>query len=115
MCLIHAGRSKIAGSIGPYGAALHDGSEYTGSYTTNVSEETLRNWHTPRISALVEAGVDLLAIETIPSRVEAETLVKLLKEKFPETKAWLSFSVDPVRFLVQSVIISHLEKKFFSR
>lgn len=57
----------------------------------------MRKWHTPRISALVEAGVDLLAIETIPCRIEAEMLVKLLKEKFPETKAWLAFSVA-VRF-----------------
>lgn len=87
----------IAGSVGPYGASLHDGSEYNGSYAATTSEEMLRNWHTPRISALVEAGVDLLAIETIPCKIEAETLIKLLKEKFPETKAWLSFSVA-VRF-----------------
>jgi homocysteine S-methyltransferase len=41
--------------------------------------------------ALVEAGVDLLALETIPAQKEAEILVELLKE-FPKQKAWLSFS-----------------------
>ncbi|CAD0202929.1 unnamed protein product [Chrysodeixis includens] len=81
----------IAGSVGPYGAHLHDGSEYSGSYADLTSVETMLEWHTPRIKALVEAGVDLLAFETIPCLKEAEMLVKLLKE-FPTLKGWLSFS-----------------------
>lgn len=81
----------IAGSCGPYGATLHDASEYTGSYGKNVGTEFLKDWHRPRITSLVKAGVDLLAIETIPCAEEAEILIELLKE-FPNTKAWLSFS-----------------------
>lgn len=81
----------IAGSCGPYGACLHDGSEYTGSYCSHVSREFLIDWHRPRISALLEKGVDLLAIETIPCVREAEAVIDLLKE-FPDTQAWLSFS-----------------------
>ncbi|XP_011315442.1 homocysteine S-methyltransferase 2 [Fopius arisanus] len=81
----------IAGSCGPYGASLHDASEYTGSYGKCVSKELLKEWHRPRIQTLIRAGVDLLAIETIPCAEEAEVLVELLKE-FPDTKAWLSFS-----------------------
>lgn len=81
----------IAGSCGPYGACLHDGSEYTGSYCINVSREFLIDWHRPRIRALLEKGVDLLAIETIPCVREAEAVVDLLKE-FPDAQAWLSFS-----------------------
>lgn len=50
----------IAGSCGPYGASLHDGSEYTGSYCTSVSREFLMDWHRPRIQALLEKGVDVL-------------------------------------------------------
>ncbi|KAK9872330.1 hypothetical protein WA026_017145 [Henosepilachna vigintioctopunctata] len=84
----------IAGSVGPYGASLHDGSEYTGSYAANTSVETMRKWHIPRIKALIEGGVDLLALETIPCKSEAEMLVKLLKTDFPQMKAWLSFSVQ---------------------
>lgn len=81
----------IAGSIGPYGACLHDASEYTGKYCSTVSEKILMDWHRPRISKLIDSGVDMLAIETIPCKREAEALLSLLKE-FPKTKAWLSFS-----------------------
>ncbi|CAL7949112.1 unnamed protein product [Xylocopa violacea] len=81
----------IAGSIGPYGACLHDASEYSGKYCSSVSEEMLINWHRPRIQKLLNSGVDMLAIETIPCKKEAQALVKLLRE-FPNSKAWLSFS-----------------------
>ncbi|KAG7326412.1 hypothetical protein KOW79_009813 [Hemibagrus wyckioides] len=81
----------VAGSVGPYGAFLHDGSEYTGVYAGSMSVEELKNWHRPQIRSLVSAGVDLLALETIPSLKEAEALVELLRE-FPDAKAWLSFS-----------------------
>ncbi|XP_014470952.1 PREDICTED: homocysteine S-methyltransferase YbgG-like [Dinoponera quadriceps] len=84
-------KPMIAGSCGPYGACLHDGSEYTGSYGTRVSREFLVNWHRPRMRALLEEGVDLLAIETIPCEREADAVVELLRE-FPDTRAWLSFS-----------------------
>lgn len=59
----------IFASIGPYGAHLHDGSEYTGSYATKVSPAAIKKWHKVRIDACVEAGVDGLAIETIPCQV----------------------------------------------
>ncbi|KAK9510452.1 hypothetical protein O3M35_005239 [Rhynocoris fuscipes] len=83
---------QVAGSVGPYGACLHDGSEYTGSYCENITKEELIEWHRPRIKALLDGGVDLLAFETIPCSIEAFALLHLLKE-FPKTKAWLSFSI----------------------
>uniref|UniRef100_A0AAR5Q3K4 Hcy-binding domain-containing protein n=1 Tax=Dendroctonus ponderosae TaxID=77166 RepID=A0AAR5Q3K4_DENPD len=88
-----AKKPLIVGSVGPYGASLHDGSEYTGAYASSTPVETMKAWHVPRIDALIEGGVDLLAIETIPCRAEAEMLVNLLKDKYPQTKAWLAFSV----------------------
>ena len=63
----------IAGSVGPYGAALADGSEYRGNYDLSVQE--LREWHRPRIELLTEVGVDILALETIPCLVEVEALL----------------------------------------
>ena len=86
-----AGRAKpfIAASVGPYGAFLADGSEYRGNY--GLTEKELIDFHRPRIRALIEAGADLLACETIPSPIEARALSKLLKE-FPATTAWFSFS-----------------------
>jgi homocysteine S-methyltransferase len=63
----------IAGSVGPYGAALADGSEYRGAYDLSVDE--LRVWHRPRIALLAESGVDILALETIPCLAEVEALL----------------------------------------
>lgn len=80
----------VAASVGPYGAFLADGSEYRGDY--GVTDETLKQFHRARLSALIEAGADVLAIETIPSLQEAKVVGELLKE-FPDTYAWLSFSL----------------------
>lgn len=82
----------IAGSVGPYGASLHNGSEYTGSYINHVSLKEMEEWHRPRIEALLEGGVDLLAIETMPASPEAIMLLKFIKTHHPSAKAWLSFS-----------------------
>lgn len=78
----------VAGSVGPYGAFLADGSEYRGDYVRTLDE--LKDFHRPRIQALVDAGVDLLALETIPNRTEIEALLDLLKTEFPRAIAWLS-------------------------
>ncbi|HEX6033074.1 MAG TPA: homocysteine S-methyltransferase, partial [Anaerolineales bacterium] len=87
----HAGRDKpfVAASVGPYGAFLADGSEYRGNY--GLSEKDLMDFHRPRMRALIDAGADLLACETIPSLIEARAIVKLLRE-FPSISAWVSFS-----------------------
>jgi len=79
----------VAGSVGPYAAYLADGSEYTGNY--QLSEEEYRDFHRPRIQALLEAGSDLLAIETIPNGVEAAAILRLLAEGFPPAEAYLFF------------------------
>ncbi|MDJ0841295.1 MAG: homocysteine S-methyltransferase [Acidobacteriota bacterium] len=82
-------RPLIVGSVGSYGAYLADGSEYRGQF--DLDHDRLKAFHRPRMSLLHEAGVDLLAMETIPCREEAEALVSLLKE-FPGLRAWVSFS-----------------------
>lgn len=78
----------VAGSVGPYGAMLADGSEYRGDYDPGA--RALADFHRPRIDALVEAGADLLAFETIPTVREAETLIRLLDDV--DVPAWLSYS-----------------------
>lgn len=82
-------RPLIAGSVGPYGAYLADGSEYRGDY--NLSEDELIAFHRPRIEALIASGADLLACETIPCGIEARALIRLLAE-FPNTFAWFTFT-----------------------
>ncbi|HEX2990779.1 MAG TPA: homocysteine S-methyltransferase, partial [Anaerolineales bacterium] len=85
------GRSKpfVAASIGPYGAFLADGSEYRGNY--GLTEQDMMDFHRPRMKALIEAGAELLACETIPCISEAQALVRLLDE-FQSIPAWISFS-----------------------
>ncbi|WP_369254671.1 homocysteine S-methyltransferase [Geodermatophilus amargosae] len=67
--------SWVAGSVGPYGAALADGSEYTGAYVAEVGVGALRAFHRPRMAALAEAGADVLACETLPAAAEVEALL----------------------------------------
>ncbi|WP_030769101.1 MULTISPECIES: homocysteine S-methyltransferase [unclassified Streptomyces] len=79
----------VAASVGPYGAVLADGSEYRGRYGLSVRE--LAAFHRPRIEALLAAGPDVLAVETIPDTDEAEALLTVLAET--GAPAWLSCTV----------------------
>ncbi len=85
----------VAASIGPYGAALHDGSEYKGNY--GVSAEILQKFHTQRMRLLDGSGADVLACETIPGHDEARVLGELLEAV--KTPAWLSFSCRDDRLI----------------
>jgi homocysteine S-methyltransferase len=79
----------VAASVGPYGAVLHDGSEYRGDYGLDVN--ALVDFHRRRFTVLADAGADLLACETIPSRIEATALTRLLAER-PDARAWITFT-----------------------
>jgi homocysteine S-methyltransferase len=80
----------VAGSVGPYGAFLADGSEYTGDYVDGVSVTELREFHRPRLEVLAEAGADVLACETLPAAAEMEALLAELADL--GVPAWLSLT-----------------------
>ncbi|MEB3034888.1 homocysteine S-methyltransferase [[Mycobacterium] nativiensis] len=80
----------VAASVGPYGAACADGSEYRGRYGLSVAQ--LSAWHRPRLEVLAGAGADLLALETVPDIDEAQALVGLVREA--DVPAWLSYTID---------------------
>jgi homocysteine S-methyltransferase len=80
----------VAASVGPYGAALADGSEYRGRYGLTVAE--LAAWHRPRLEVLAEAGPDVLALETVPDLDEAEALMTAIAGL--EVPAWLTYSIE---------------------
>jgi homocysteine S-methyltransferase len=82
-------RPLVAASVGPYGAFLADGSEYTGDY--GVGTACIKKFHAPRWQVLATSGADLLAVETIPNYDELVGLVELLKET-PDVWAWFSFA-----------------------
>jgi homocysteine S-methyltransferase len=79
----------VAASVGPYGAILTDGAEYRGHY--GLTHAQLVAFHRRRIEILLDAGPDLLAIETIPSIVEARSLVEVLAG-LPDAHAWFAFT-----------------------
>jgi homocysteine S-methyltransferase len=84
------GRERyVAASVGPYGATLHDGSEYHGNYGLSVAE--LTSFHKERFAVLAESNADVLACETIPSLDEARALAALVREH-ATTDAWFSFT-----------------------
>jgi len=80
----------VAASVGPYGAALADGSEYRGDY--GLAERQLRDWHRPRLEILADAGADLLAVETIPCLAEVAALLTEIERL--DVPAWLSLTCD---------------------
>jgi len=79
----------IAASLGPYGAALHNGAEYHGNY--EISFEQLVCFHARRLAVLTETNADIVAFETVPSLEEARAIVAAL-EPYPEISAWISFT-----------------------
>ena len=82
----------VAGSVGPYGAVLADGSEYTGAYAggDGLDLAALRRFHRPRLHALADAGADVLACETLPAALEVEALLLELAEV--DVPAWVSLT-----------------------
>ncbi len=98
----------IAGSLGPYGAALHNGAEYHGNYECSYAH--LVRFHRERIEVFARAtdqqapdllhpiepkslagGPDLLAFETFPSLEEARAVGEAMAS-WPELRVWFSFS-----------------------
>lgn len=87
------GRKKkwVAASVGPYGAYLADGSEYSGNY--GLTKEQLKSFHRQRLELLLAEKPDLVAIETIPDRTEVQVLTELLAE-YPSALAWLTVTLS---------------------
>lgn len=83
-------RVVVAASLGPHGAALHNGAEYHGNYTCTFAE--LVEFHRARIHVLAAAHVaDLLAFETLPSLEEAQAIGQAIAA-WPNLAAWFSFT-----------------------
>ncbi|MFC3932073.1 homocysteine S-methyltransferase [Streptococcus dentapri] len=97
----------ISGDIGPYAAYLADGSEYTGRYG-DITKEELKDFHRPRIRILLDQEVDLLALETMPNFLEAQALVELLADEFPEVEAYMSFTSQDGRSISDGTGLAHV-------
>lgn len=79
----------VAASLGPYGAALHNGAEFHGQY--DISFDALVRFHAERLAVIAQTSADLVALETIPSLEETQAIIQALKQS-PSLQAWLSFT-----------------------
>lgn len=99
-------RVVIAASLGPYGAALHNGAEYHGNYRCTFDD--LVQFHAERIDVLAAAppaeSPDFLAFETLPSLAEAEAIGQALVPH-PELAAWFSFTCRDERHVAHGELL----------
>lgn len=92
-------RCIVAGSLGPYGAVLGQGQEYTGEYgSTTVAE--LQEFHRARVVAIASAlsARDALLFETVPNLAELRVILEVARDVRAESggkwQVWVSLSLD---------------------
>ena len=100
-------RVVVAASLGPYGAALHNGAEYHGNYGCTSAE--LVTFHRERIEVLAAAtgsqAPDLLAFETLPSLEEAQAIGEALAS-WPDLAAWFCFTCRDAQHVAHGELLS---------
>jgi homocysteine S-methyltransferase len=79
----------IAASLGPYGAALHNGAEYHGNYDCSFTH--LVRFHEERLAVIETTPADFVAVESVPSLEEAEAIVEAMHQH-PAVHGWISFT-----------------------
>lgn len=93
---IASGNAKIALSLGPYGASLGDGEEFSGKYdTAHASEESLYEWHMERLQLFTAVNgltqrVSYVAMETVPRLDELRAVRRAIKDSGITAPFWLS-------------------------
>lgn len=94
--------------IGPYGAYLADGSEYSG--TKGVSDQVLYDFHRRRLEICKEAGADVMLIETQPSLRETIIAAEICEDLGADY--WISYSCRDGRRTNEGDLISDCAKAF---
>lgn len=88
-----ASPAKVAASLGPYGASLLGGQEFTGDYGA-ASVDEIYEFHAARFQAFVESDPDIVLFETIANRKECEAIARLLAEQQAlKIPVWVAFSI----------------------
>uniref|UniRef100_A0AAF5RT11 Hcy-binding domain-containing protein n=2 Tax=Wuchereria bancrofti TaxID=6293 RepID=A0AAF5RT11_WUCBA len=83
---------KIVGSVGPYGVIFNDGSEYNGYYVDEIEQQVLVDYHMQQTIPLLQAGLKVIAYETVPSYKEALAILKAADAIGYSYNFWISFS-----------------------
>lgn len=89
--------TKIALSLGPYGACMIPGQEYTGDYDAeHDDEDVLYRWHLERLRLFTEAEGGLIgrmhyvAFETLPRLDEVRAVRRAIRAAGIRTPFWIS-------------------------
>ncbi|CAL5871932.1 uncharacterized protein PFLUO_LOCUS6187 [Penicillium psychrofluorescens] len=89
--------TKIALSLGPYGACMIPGQEYSGKYDVeHDNEEALFRWHLDRLRLFAEAEVNLtrrvqyVSFETLPRLDEVRAVRRAIRAAAIEIPFWIS-------------------------
>lgn len=85
-------RPLIAGHCSGYLLSILDPNKPR-DYWNHIKQENLVKFHYFQMKALLKAGVDLLALESISSKIEVEVLVYILL-RFRNIRAWMTFCCD---------------------
>lgn len=85
----------VALSLGPYGACMIPGQEYSGAYDANHdSEERLYVWHLDRLKMFVDAGVvdklKYVAFETLPRLDEVRAVRRAIRDSGIQAPLWIT-------------------------
>ncbi|CUM65399.1 uncharacterized protein PRCAT00003035001 [Priceomyces carsonii] len=92
----------LFGSIGPYGAYLHNGAEYTGQYG-DISQEELVEHHKDLVSYFIKDDrVDAIAFETIPNLTELKAVIQIMTQELRNNSCkefYLSFNFQDLDHL----------------
>lgn len=80
--------TRVAASIGPFGASLADGSEYHGRYRASSSD--IKAYHRRKLDVLSESDPDVFAVETQLLADEVRVIVDHLMD-LGSPRAWFSF------------------------
>uniref|UniRef100_A0A0R3S2W0 Hcy-binding domain-containing protein n=1 Tax=Elaeophora elaphi TaxID=1147741 RepID=A0A0R3S2W0_9BILA len=83
---------KIVGSVGPYGVVFNDGSEYNGNYVDETEEQIMVDYYVQQTLPLLQAGLKVIAYETVPSYKEAMVILKAVNSINSSYHFWISFS-----------------------
>ncbi|KAJ5145760.1 uncharacterized protein N7515_000324 [Penicillium bovifimosum] len=89
--------TSIALSLGPYGACMIPGQEYSGAYDAgHDDEESLYRWHLNRLRMFAEADeglvsrVQYVAFETLPRVDEVRAVRRAIRDSGTELPFWIS-------------------------
>ena len=82
----------VAASLGCYGAALADGSEYRGDYN-GVTRQRLHDFHQRKMKTVLLEQPDAVAFETIPNLEEVTVVAELLQTtSLSGVAVWISLA-----------------------